>query len=225
MCAIAQLNGPRAFLRHPRSSVTVLVHACLLLWPLAHAQSIVAPPRVATANTISGRGGQVRSDEGPLAQAMPAEVRPDGETILALFDASESTTVEEQVAKAHGLAIISRLTLEPLGKRVVRFRIPDARPTMELVAELSADSRVSSAQPNFRYQMPDRPRISGVRTRLKGGVDKAKRLAGRQRLDNGKTTARRFASQRRGSLVAGRQASLRWPTAAEPFVEVGVRDR
>jgi hypothetical protein len=156
---------------------------------------------------------------------MPVEARADAEGILALFDASEPTTVEEQVAQAHGLAIISRLTLEPLGKRVVRFGIPDARSTMELVAELSADSRVSSAQPNFRYQMPDQSRIGGLRPRLKGPVDKAKRLARRQHLDDGKSRTRRFAWYRRGSLVTSDQASLRWPTAAEPFVDLGVRNR
>jgi hypothetical protein len=226
MCAAAPLNGSRSLLRHPRFSFTVLVLACLPLWPLAYAQSVVAS-RAASAGTtpLSGRGGRVRSDESPLAQAMPVGTRAGAEGILALFDASEPTTVEEQVAKAHGLAIISRLTLEPLGKRVVRFGVPDARSTMELVAELSADTRVSSAQPNFRYQMPGQPPISGLRPRRKGRVDKAKRLAGRQRPDDGKARARRFAWQRRGSLVAGDQASLRWPTASEPFVDLGVRDR
>jgi hypothetical protein len=31
--------------------------------------------------------------------------------------------------------------------------------------------------------------------------------------------------QRRDPLVAGNQASLQWPTAAEPFVDVGARSR
>ena len=225
MCA-ARLNGSRALLRHRRFSFTVLVLACLLLWPLAYAKSVVAS-RAANASTtpLSGRGGKVHSDEILLAQAMPVADRADAEGILALFDASEPTTVEEQVAKAHGLTIISRLKLEPLGKRVVRFSIPDARSTMELVAELSADSRVNSAQPNFRYQVPDDSRISGLRPRLKGRVDTAKRLAGKQHLEAGKTRTRRVAWQRRGSLVAGDQASLRWSTAAEPFVDLGIRNR
>jgi hypothetical protein len=226
MCAARRLNGSRALLRHPRFSFTVLVLACLLLLPLPYAQPGVAS-RVASASTtpLSGRGSQVHSDESLLAQAMPVGARADAEGILALFDASEPTTVEEQVARAHGLAIISRLTLEPLGKRVVRFRIPDARSTTELVAELSADSRVSSAQPNFRYQLPDQSRISGLRPRLNGRVDKAKRLAGRQHLDDGKSRTRPFAWQRRGSLVAGNQATVRRPTAGEPLVDLGIRNR
>ena len=225
MCATARLNRSRVLLRHPRFSYTVLVLACLLLRPSAHAQSVVSSDAASASTTpLSARGGGVHSDERPLVQAMPVGARADAEGILALFDASEPTTVEERVAEAHGLAIISRLTLGPLGKRVVRFRIPDARSTMELVAELSADSRVSGAQPNFRYQMPDQSRIGGLRPRLEG-VDKANRLAGRQRLDDGTTGTRRVAWQRRGSLVAGNQASLRWPTAGEPFVDLGVRNR
>ena len=225
MCAPAPFNGSRSLLRHPRFSFTVLVLACLPLSPLAYAQSVVASRTASGTNPVSGRGGRVHSDGSPLAQAMPVGARADAEGILALFDASEPTTVEEQVAEAHGLAIISRLTLEPLGKRVVRFGVPDARSTTELVAELSADSRVSSAQPNFRYQMPGQSPISGLRPRLKGRAEKAKRRAGRLHLDDSKIRTRRFAWQRRGSLVAGDQAWLRWPTAGEPFVDLGVRDR
>jgi len=212
--AIEPVKGPPA-------PPTFLVHGFGACLPAAAA---VGARPIASTTPLSARGGGVHSDERPLAQAMPVGARADAEGILALFDASEPTTVEERVAEAHGLAIISRLTLGPLGKRVVRFRIPDARSTMELVAELSADSRVSGAQPNFRYQMPDQSRIGGLRPRLEG-VDKANRLAGRQRLDDGTTGTRRFAWQRRGSLVAGNQASLRWPTAGEPFVDLGVRNR
>jgi hypothetical protein len=221
-----------ALLRYPRFSVTIFVHACLLPWPWAQAQSVFAADwaspcaPVASANTIplSQRGARMRSDGRPLAQAAPPGARADEEAILASFNASEPTTVEEEVADTHGLAIVSRLTLEPLGKRVVQFRVPDARSTMELVAELSSDARVSSAQPNFRYQISDQSRINGVRPHPERGANKQKRLAGT--CSNGsKTGSRQLALQQRVPLAAGNQAALRWPTAAEPSVEVGARSR
>jgi len=222
-----------ALLRYPRFSFTIIVHACLLLWPLALAPWVFASDwgsscaPVASTNTLqlSERGVRTRSDGRPLAQPTPAGVRADEQAILASFDASEPTTVEEEVANAHGLAIDSRLALEPLGKRIVRFRIPDARSTMELVGELSADARVNSVQPNFHYQMPDQPRISGLRPHHARGANKQKRLAAGQCPNDSKTRSKRIALQRRGPLVAGNQASLQWSTAAEPFVDVGARSR
>jgi hypothetical protein len=193
-----------ALLRYWRFSVTIFVHFCLLLWPLAQARSVFAadwgsPCATANKTPLSRRSVRTRSDGCPPAQSSPAGVRADEGAILALFDASESTTVEEEVAKTHGLDIVSRLTLEPLGKRVVRFRIPDARSTMELVAELSADARVGSAQPNFRYRISDHPA---------GGANKQRRFAAEQRPDD-----------------SNNQATLRWSTASEPFVDVGARSR
>jgi hypothetical protein len=222
-----------ALLRYPRFSVTIFVHACLLLWPLAQAPwvfasdwgSSCAPVASANAILLSERGVRIRSDGRPLAQPTPAGVPADEEAILASFDASEPTTVEEEVANTHGLAIVSRLTLEPLGKRIVRFRIPDARSTMELVGKLSSDARVNSVQPNFRYQMPDQPRITDLRPHPARGANKQKRLAAGQCPNDGKTRSKRIALQRRGPPIAGHQASLQWPTAAEPFVEVGARSR
>ena len=227
MRAAARMNGSMALLGYPRFSVTIFVHACL--WPLAQAQSVSAADwgspcaPVARANTIplSERGVRIRSDGRPLAQATPAGARADEKAILASFNASEPTTVEEEVADTHGLAIVSRLTLEPLGKRVVQFRVPDARSTMELVAELSSDARVSSAQPNFRYQIS---RINDLPPHPARGANKQKRLAGA--CPNGiKTGSKQLALQQRVPLVAGNQAALRWPTAAEPSVEVGARSR
>jgi hypothetical protein len=223
----------RAALGSSRFSVTIFVRACLLLWPLAQAQWVFASDwgsscaPAASANTIRlpERGVRTRSDGRPRAQPTPAGLPADEEAILASFDASEPTTVEEEVANSHRLAIVSRLTLEPLGKRVVRFRIPDARSTMELVAELSSDARVNSAQPNFRYQMSDRSRISGLRPQPARGANKQKRLAAGQCPNDSKTRSKRIALQRRGPLVAGNQDSLQWPTAAEPYVDVGARSR
>jgi len=232
MRAAARMNGSMALLRYPRFSVTIFVHACLLLSPLTQAQWVFASDwgpscaPVASANTfrLAERGVRTRSDGRPLAQPTPAGVRADEEAILASFGASEPTTVEEEVASAHRLAIVSRLTLEPLGKRVVQFRVPDARSTMELVAELNSDARVNSAQPNFRYRISDQSRINGVRPHPERGANKQKRLAGT--CSNGsKTGSRQLALQQRVPLAAGNQAALRWPTAAEPSVEVGARSR
>jgi hypothetical protein len=202
----------------------------LLVWPVVNTQAVFATDRMvasATTRSLPELAGQVRYDGVLIAQASPTTAQAE-EAILALFDASEPVTVEEEVAKAHGLAIISRLILEALGKRVVRFRVPDARSAMAIVAELRADSRVSGAQLNFRYRNPtsDRgARVIGLRRHLEGEVKREKRVAARQRLNDGRTGTKVFAMQRRESLVAGNQASLRWPSAAEPFVNVGTRNR
>jgi hypothetical protein len=116
------------------------------------------------------------------------------------------------------------LTLGSLGKRMVRFRIPDARSDTDVIAVLRADQRVSSAQPNYRYYLPDRSpiEISGLKEQPQAKAIKEKRLASAQRRGDGKTVP---ALQRSGSLVAGNHMSLRWPTADEPFVNVGMRNR
>jgi hypothetical protein len=177
---------------------------------------------------LKERQGRLSCDE-ILLLAQNAAVtagQADGEGVLALFDASTLESVDDEVAKAHGLELVSRLALPSLGKRIVRFRIPDGRSVEDLVAVLRADQRVASAQPNFRYHRLDQPPTDVARLKQQPpGRGQAKALASSVRRSDGRTTIKMPALQGAGSLVAGNQRSMRWPTADEPFVNVGMMNR
>ena len=78
-------------------------------------------------------------------------------------------SLDEEVAKAHGLEIVGRNTMSSLGLRLVRYRIPDGRSLSSVVERLKADPRVESAQANVRYALPeqqhDRSRRAGPASR------------------------------------------------------------
>jgi len=227
-----------ARLSRARSVATAAVNANLLLFafadedpalasdlgasPNAHVAAVSTDPAVPK-NRLEGLG----SDEiWVLAQsAATAAGQSEGDGVLALFDASAPETVENEVARAYGLELVSRLTVPTLEKRMVRFRIPDGRSIAEVVAVLRADQRVSSAQPNFHYHFPNQSPIAigklqqhSPRARHAKGVAPAERAVDAR-------TAKVPTLQRPGSLVADNQRSLRWPTADEPFVNLGVRNR
>jgi hypothetical protein len=144
-----------------------------------------------------------------------------GEGVLALFDTSTSEGIEDEVAKAHGLELVSRLALPSLDKRMVRFRIPDGRSVEDVITVLRADQRVASVQPNFRYRRPHQPTREITRLEQPAEVKtRQARGSGVRRVD-GKTTIKMPTLRGAGSLVAGNQRSMRWPSADEPFVNVG----
>jgi hypothetical protein len=224
-----------------RAVVLFAARASLLLFSLAGGQSAHASDwgpspgvRIATVTTyaspLSARHDLPQSDEiWLLAQSAPTAAggQTDREAIIAAFDSSASETVEEDVAKAYGLELVARLTKDSLGKRIVHFRIPDGRHVTDVIALLHADRRVSTAQTNFRYQLLEQPptEISSfeqdpqVRASQKTGPASV-RTQGR-----GRTALKTPALRRAGSLVVGSYTSLRWPTADEPFVNVGMTNR
>ena len=79
----------------------------------------------------------------------------NAETILAQFPLSALESVEENVAKQHGLELVRRFTIGSLNKRIVVFRVPDARAVADVVDVLKSDPHVDSAQANFRYGLPE----------------------------------------------------------------------
>jgi len=187
-----------------------------------------------------------------LAQGAPlTESEGSGETILVEYPLSTPESVENDVAKQHKLELVRRLAGASLNKRIVVYRIPDARAATEVVAALKADQRVSSAQPNLRYglprQQPPEAEISELKPSPDNSAKQEKRHASEPRprsIAEPKSKAqpehRRKPAQatraaggipamarsgQRGSLVAGNQAALRWPTADEPFVNLGVTNK
>jgi hypothetical protein len=221
-----------------------------------HASDLDASPQVVRSAALTDEatraskrsGGGEEGDEADwlVAQGVPLNApEGSGETILAGFPQSTPETVEEEVGKQHGLEIVKRFTLESLERRIVVFRIPDARAVADVVAALKADQRVSSAQASVRYaapkpQTPDtrisepkRPpdphakqgkgRKGGVATRSPARPEEAPKTAQVARTAGPPPPPLR--SRQQGSLVAGNQASLRFPTADEPFVNPGGKNK
>lgn len=95
-------------------------------------------------------------------QGGPPQAEADGETILAAFHASTAESIEEELAKQHGLKIVRRMMLPSLDLRVVTYRAGDGSTSAEIVQRLRADPRVSSVQMNVAYRAvePDDARVS-----------------------------------------------------------------
>jgi hypothetical protein len=228
-----RLSGSMALLLRARSILAVSVIASPLLSSLTPTERVLASDRGPSAQTrmatpLSKRRETPYGNTGLLAQSTPLTVPSQscGEEVLAMFDAAAPKTVEEEVAKAYGLELSSRLTLESFGKRMVRFCIPDARSVTDVIAVLRADDRVSSAQRNFRYYLPDQSpvAISSLKEHPPTKAIHEKRLASAQHQGGAKTTIKTPAFRRAGPLLAGNH-TLRFPSADEPFVNVGGRNR
>jgi hypothetical protein len=186
-----------------------------------------------------------------LAQsAGQTTVEARGETVIAVFPSSAPANVEEDVAKAHKLELVRRLAIGLSDKRIVVYRIGDGRNAAEVVAALKGDLRVGSVQANVRYtplpqQRPGPPAVSDVkqpRERLGkqgqqqtlrrdakvkppvgAGVEERPSAARKALAIPPTVTTRRSTEQ--GSLVARNHTALRWPTADEPFVNIGSRNK
>jgi len=206
------------------------------------------------ATRASKRGGDgEQGDEADWLMAQSVQPNPaegNGKTILAGFPLATPEDVEEEVAKQHGLELVRRFTLESLGRRIAVFRVPDARDVADVVIALKADQRVISAQANARYE-PQKPpaadaEISGLKPSPEPNAKQAKGHASapgrksavaapaRAKPEEARKTAPAartagpappLRSRQPGSLVAGNQASLRFPTADEPFVNPGVTNK
>jgi hypothetical protein len=107
----------------------------------------------------------------------------------------------------------------------------------EVVTALKGDVRVSRVQENFRYTLPPREpapaAVSDAKRHVSRPDEKASLPARTLRAGEGlraardvvaaRPTARRSGQQ--GSLVTTNNAALRWPTADEPFANIGARNR
>ncbi|PPC79830.1 MAG: peptidase S8 [Hyphomicrobium sp.] len=74
----------------------------------------------------------------------------DREVLVTLQAGSDANTVNE-LSQAFGLDGQTLYTSSLLGVRVVRFRIPDARSTADVLQQLSGDARVETVQPNNEF--------------------------------------------------------------------------
>jgi subtilisin family serine protease len=89
----------------------------------------------------------------PAAASILPLFMPD--QVLVTVDPTSDDAVDQQVAEAYGLEILSRSALDLLSSRLVLYRIPDGRTVGTVVAMLAGDSRVGAPQPNYLYQQQE----------------------------------------------------------------------
>jgi len=137
---------------------------CVLNSEPAHADNTrsMRPERVApvsgpTPSVQRTRRAGSSKDVWLLVQSAPPSGLAVGssEEALAVFPASAPESLDEEVAKAHGLEVVGRSTISSVGLRLVRYRIPDARALSTVVDRLKADPRVETAQANFSYGLSE----------------------------------------------------------------------
>ncbi len=180
-----------------------------------------------------------------VAQTAPTAM-PNGklrdDTVLVAFAASAPENSEEEVANEHGLELVDRTELPALGLRIARYRVRGDRPVAALIASLRTDRRVQQAQGNFEYRpvsqspaafaaaKPDNdPSVSARRRtdRTTAAVNKVAQKPGEQTNIGEVVSTGAAGKLHKGDrpLAAAGHTALRWPTADEPFVNVGVANR
>ncbi len=170
--------------------------------------------------------------------------RPPAAIIVAIpITAPDST--EEDVAAQYGLELLEQRTSRVLARRLVVYRIADERPQAEVLKQIGADVRISSAQPNLEYMPPlEQPADPVVASRPRKETQPEKiaptatAAAAKLGLDRRRASARRLAlapeskpkSTPRALLreesttpsppsrISSLGGKLAWPTADEPFV-------
>lgn len=176
------------------------------------------------------------------------------DTILVAFALSVPQSIDEDIAKQHGLELVDRTELPSLGLRVVRYRAQANAPIAPIITNLRKDQRISSAQANAEYRLPNQSgpatEVSRLKDRLRvarqAKQDDPPRASVRRRSDGKTAAVNRVAPKFAGQpsiieaagtpngrrldkggrpLVSAGQTALRFPTADEPFVSVGVANR
>lgn len=88
----------------------------------------------------------------PAAPVLAVQTIPqfiaDQVTVLVRSDAGAA---ENELAQAFNLVVLSATPIALLDGRLVTFRVPPGRPLQQVIASLSADPRVTIAQPNNIY--------------------------------------------------------------------------
>lgn len=125
-----------------------------------------------------------------LAQHRPPATQNDAtaseDTILVAIVLAVPQSVDEDIAKQHGLELLERTELPDLNLRIVQFRVLGDRSTERVLADLRNDQRIRRAQQNAQYSVPSQG---------KGGV-------GVSRLNGPPAEALPPRSDRKGSVVA-----------------------
>ena len=174
------------------------------------------------------------------------------DTILVAFALSVPQSIDEDIAKQHGLELVDRTELQSIGLRVVRYRAQANAPIAPIIANLRKDQRISSAQTNAEYRLPSQSEPATEVSRLKDPLGVARRQAKRddpprasvRRRSDGKTAAVNRVAPKSAEqpaltpnaqgrqldkvgrpLASAGQTALRFPTADEPFVNVGIASR
>lgn len=106
--------------------------------------------------------------------------------VLIAVSLAEPQQTDVDLGTDFQLSLISSEPIALLNERVVRYRIPDARTVAAVINELSQDTRITAAQPNYIYRklgdgQPDSAEASGEQilqyALAKLGADDAHMLA------------------------------------------------
>jgi hypothetical protein len=185
----------------------------------------------------NGRASEKRDLEWLLVQSQPLVGVPEEDLILAEVPEFAPESVDEHIAREHGLQLVTRLTVGGPGRRIVVYRVFDGRTLAEVVGTLRRDRRVSSAQMNVVYKLPPAAPAQGAIREAKPPLGRqAKRQAWRyDRKGSGPTggplpTAGEpitalLSSGATQVLVTKKHGRLRWPAADEPFLDIGMTDK
>jgi hypothetical protein len=191
---------------------------------------------------LIGDSPRLEQEERLLAQAARLLTADASGTILAAFDPAAPQGVEAEIAEQYRLELVEWVSR--IGLRIVRYRIPDARAPAAVAEALKGDGRIRIVQANLQHRpLPPVPPATTVARRDSGAEAGGKRggppsaAAALERKAPGKVETRtrqpaavaergrppdRAPERRRfggsGALAAGNTASLRFPTADEPFV-------
>ena len=177
-----------------------------------------------------------------IGTASAGEPSTSAAAIVVTFPITAPDSTEQDVAAQYRLEPIEQRTSQVLARRIVVYRIPAGRTQADVLKQIGADARISSAQPNFEYmapmdQPPDPVVAGGPPAQTPSGKTgrRATVTAGKPESHRGRASSPRVALARentpRASLPREEPAStsqrsrisslggnLAWPTADEPFV-------
>lgn len=107
-----------------------------------------------------------------LAQHRPPATQNDAtaseDTILVAIVLAVPQSVDEDIAKQHGLELLERTELPDLNLRIVQFRVLGDRSTERVLADLRNDQRIRRAQQNAQYSVPSQGKGGVGVSRLNG---------------------------------------------------------
>jgi hypothetical protein len=182
-----------------------------------------------------------------LGIATAGEAPRPAAAIIVTIPVTAPASTEEDVAAQYGLELIEQRNSQVLARRLVVYRIADDRPQAEVLKQIGADVRVSSAQPNLQYMAPLEqpadpvvasrprketqpekiaPRAMATASAGKSGPDRRSKSARRVALatePKPKPTPRTLLREEPTNpsppaRISSLAGKMAWPTADEPFV-------
>jgi hypothetical protein len=139
--------------------------------------------------SLPARQKEIVTDLKVLLAQNGQPVRSDGvvDEILVAVPSSTPQSVDDDIAKQHGLGLIERTELSSLGLRIVRYRVPVSLAAGKILAELTNDQRIRRAQRNVEYQMQP----PGTPAPVASAPMQAPRAAAKKAEDKPQTAVRR----------------------------------